>query len=427
MSEDKDSVPKMRFLGFTDAWERRKLGDVIKMVGGATPSKANKDYWGGDIVWLSSQEIKDRYVSAGTYTITEKAVRESATKVVPAFTPLIVSRSGILARMFPIALPTVDVAINQDIKALFFDSKILDTDFFVSQLEMKENTILTSIVKTGTTVQSVNMPDFEKLIISIPCIQEQQKIGKTFKCLDKIINLHQRKLNNVKNLKAGLLQKMFPKNGEDFPEVRFPGFTDAWVQRRFVSVFDPIPNNTLSRADLNYDDGKIKSVHYGDILIKYGAVTDCGKDVIPFITGAEVSDYQSQLLQDGDVLIADAAEDETVGKATEIAGVTSIPVVSGLHTIACRPKVKMQPNYLGYYMNSPSYHQQLIPLMQGIKVLSISRTNLAQTIICYPTSAQEQSQIGKVFAYIDHLITLHQRKLAHLQQQKKSLLHQMFV
>ncbi|WP_345788135.1 restriction endonuclease subunit S [Desulfitobacterium hafniense] len=161
---------------------------------------------------------------------------------------------------------------------------------------------------------------------------------------------------------------------------------------------------------MNYERGKIKSVHYGDILIKYGAVTNCGKGMIPFITGAEISDYRSQLLQDGDVLIADAAEDETVGKVTEIAGISDIPMVSGLHTIACRPRVKMQPNYLGYYMNSPSYHQQLLPLMQGIKILSISRTNLAKTTICYPVSAQEQLQIGKMFRDLDHLVTLHQRE-----------------
>ncbi|PYY29766.1 restriction endonuclease subunit S [Paenibacillus illinoisensis] len=204
-----EDFPEIRFPGFTDAWEQRELREVIKMVGGATPSKANKTYWGGDIVWLSSQEIKERYVSAGTYTITEKAVRESATKVVPAFTPLIVSRSGILARMFPITLPTVDVAINQDIKALFFDKKILDTDFVVSQLEWKEKMILTSIVKTGTTVQSVNMPDFEKLIISIPSIQEQQKIGEAFKKLDYLITLHRRELDALKETKKAFLQKMF--------------------------------------------------------------------------------------------------------------------------------------------------------------------------------------------------------------------------
>ena len=211
------------------------------------------------------------------------------------------------------------------------------------------------------------------------------------------------------------------------PDIRFAGFTAAWEQRKFDAVFDPIPNNTLSRADLNYDDGKIKSVHYGDILIKYGAVIDCGTDVIPFITGADASDYRSLFLQDGDVLIADAAEDETVGKATEIVGIAGIPVVSGLHTIACRPKVEMQPYYLGYYMNSPSYHQQLLPLMQGIKVLSISRTNLAKTTVCYPATEQEQLQIGRLFANLDHLITLHQRELSKLKNMKKALLEKMFV
>jgi type I restriction enzyme S subunit len=204
--EDK---PEIRFAGFTDAWEQRKLGEVVKMVGGATPSKANPAYWDGDIVWLSSQEIKDRYVSAGTYTITEKAMRESTTKVVPALTPLIVSRSGILARMFPITLPTVDVAINQDIKALFFEKNFLDTDFFVSQLESKEKTILSDTVKTGTTVQSVNMPDFEKLIITIPSMREQLQIGQLFKDLGNLITLHQRELVKLRNMKKALLEKMF--------------------------------------------------------------------------------------------------------------------------------------------------------------------------------------------------------------------------
>ena len=204
--------------------------------------------------------------------------------------------------------------------------------------------------------------------------------------------------------------RIMTANQNHEPGVRFSGsFTFAWEQRRFDEVFSPIPNNTLSRADLNYDDGKIKSVHYGDILIKYGAVVDCRIDVIPFITGAEPLDYKSLILQNGDVLIADAAEDETVGKATEIAGITDIPVVSGLHTIAYRPKVKMKPNYLGYYMNSPSYHSQLLPLMQGIKVLSISRTNLAKTTVFYPAAEQEQAQIGQLFVGLDHLITLHQR------------------
>ncbi len=211
---------------------------------------------------------------------------------------------------------------------------------------------------------------------------------------------------------------------------QFLAKSDAWEQCKFDLLFESIPNNSLSRANLNYDNGKIKNIHYGDILIHYGAVTDSDKENIPFITDttdAEIGKYQNQFLQDGDILIADAAEDETVGKATEMSGISDIPVVSGLHTIACRPMLKMQPYYLGYYMNSLPYHQQLLPLMQGIKVLSVSRANLYKTTIYYPGAAQEQQQIGSLFRKLDHLITLHQRKYEKLLNIKKALLEKMFV
>ena len=116
--------PEIRFKGFADAWEQRKCSDFIKLVGGATPSKANKDYWDGDIVWLSSQEIKGGFVSKGTYNITQKAVDDNTTKMIPANTPMFISRSGILANSFPITRALCNVAINQDIKALLFDHTV---------------------------------------------------------------------------------------------------------------------------------------------------------------------------------------------------------------------------------------------------------------------------------------------------------------
>ena len=194
------------------------------------------------------------------------------------------------------------------------------------------------------------------------------------------------------------------------PKLRFPGFAVAWEQHRFDELFAPVPNNSLSRAKLNYVSGDVKSIHYGDVLIKYGAITDCSKAEIPFVTDAEASDYQDGFLRDNDILIADAAEDETVGKATEIAGITDVPVVAGLHIIACRPKTKIARGYLGYYINSPSFHGPLLPLMQGTKVLSVSRSTLAGTTVTYPTQRQEQHQLGAFFASLDDLIALHQRK-----------------
>ena len=184
----------------------------------------------------------------------------------------------------------------------------------------------------------------------------------------------------------------------------------SWEQRKFDEVFDcTIPNNTLSRAELNYESGSVRNIHYGDILIKYGSVVDVQNDEIPFATGKSSDDFKGALLKDGDIIIADTAEDETTGKACEIGNSQGLDVVSGLHTMVCRPHNKMALGYLGYYLNSDAYHHQLLPLMQGIKVLSLSRTNVQKTMVCYPKSKTEQQLIADYFRHLDNLITLHQR------------------
>lgn len=171
-------------------------------------------------------------------------------------------------------------------------------------------------------------------------------------------------------------------------------------------------NNTLSRADLSYDSGVAMNVHYGDILVKFGEVLDIKSERLPMIVDETVLDkYKSSFLKNGDIIIADTAEDETVGKCTEIAGLSDEYVISGLHTIPYRPLQKFAFGYLGYYMNSTSYHNQLLPLMQGIKVTSISKVSLQNTVIIYPKSKVEQAAIGKYFYNLDNLITLHQRKI----------------
>ena len=113
---------------------------------------------------------------------------------------------------------------------------------------------------------------------------------------------------------------------------------------------------------------------------------------------------------DGDVIIADTAEDNTVGKCAEIIGIADKAVVSGLHTIPCRPRSQFAQGYLGYFMNSPAFHDQLLPLMQGTKVTSVSKSAMADTLICYPPDVTEQALIGQHFMKLDNLITLHQRQ-----------------
>lgn len=185
----------------------------------------------------------------------------------------------------------------------------------------------------------------------------------------------------------------------------------SWEQREFKNTFDFLQNNTLSRADLSDEEGSALNVHYGDILVKYGEVLDVSTEQIPYIVDdAIVKKYSSSGLQNGDIIIADAAEDETVGKCTEIANLQEITVLAGLHTIPVRSRIKFSCGYLGYYMNSSSYHDQLLPLMQGTKVSSISKSAIQDTMILYPKSADEQQKIGDYFRNLDSIITLHQRE-----------------
>lgn len=195
------------------------------------------------------------------------------------------------------------------------------------------------------------------------------------------------------------------------PRCFLGSFDFSWEQRKFGEVFDcTVPNNTLSRAELSYDEGTVLNVHYGDVLIKYDSVLDVQKDDIPRIPHRCREDFNGALLQDGDVIIADTAEDETTGKACEIGNLQGSAIVSGLHTMVCRPRNKMALGYLGYYLNSNAYHHQLLPLMQGIKVLSLSRSNIQKTSVSYPSAMKEQQLIASYFSQLDHLITLHQRE-----------------
>lgn len=200
------------------------------------------------------------------------------------------------------------------------------------------------------------------------------------------------------------MDKIDNKTPPNVPTLRFKEFADFWQQRTFNETFDILTNNTLSRAELNYEDGEYKNIHYGDVLIKFSAFTDVSSADVPYINDDSVpTKLCSTLLQNGDIVLADTAEDYTVGKATEVENIFENKVVSGLHTIPCRPKMRFSPRYLGYYVNSPKYHNQLIPFIQGVKVSSISKSLIKNTFISYP-SLSEQSKIASFLSCLDEKI-----------------------
>ena len=256
---------------------------------------------------------------------------------------------------------------------------------------------------------------FVRVTCNLPSVDEQRNITKLFETLDNLITLHQRKYEKIVNVKKSMLEKMFPRDGASVPEIRFAGFTDPWEQRKLGDCFDFLQNNTLSRAELVSDPGAALNVHYGDILTTFGEYLDTSREEMAYIPNQAIVDkFKGSFLADGDIVMADTAEDETVGKCSEIAGLQGKAAISGLHTIPLRPTEKFAPGFLGYYMNSGAYHDQLLPLMQGIKVTSVSKNAIRNTDISYPFDITEQAAIGQYFIRLDTLITLHQRERTYI-------------
>ena len=179
---------------------------------------------------------------------------------------------------------------------------------------------------------------------------------------------------------------------------------EEWDVQSFSDTFRVLNNNTYSRAELNYDSGQFKNIHYGDVLILFPEVLDCTREDVPYINDGVRISSSAQPLQDGDVVMADTAEDETVGKVTEVTNTSDKPVMAGLHTIPFRVKSgKFVPKWLGYYMNSHLYHDQLLPYIHGTKVSSVSKGSLGDTVILLPKTS-EQKKIVNALRDVDALI-----------------------
>ena len=206
---------------------------------------------------------------------------------------------------------------------------------------------------------------------------------------------------------------------EKRPKLRFPGFDEPWCSHKFSAVFSFLQNNTLSRAELDAT-GDVLDIHYGDVLIKYGSILDATDNTIPhIISGHESTNYD--YLQDGDIIVADTAEDKTVGKTIELLNISGRKIEAGLHTVPCRPLFPFASMYLGYYMNTPHYHKQLIPLMQGIKVLSISKGNISKTEISSPQTIAEQEKISRFLYLLDQRAAAQSKIIDALKKYKRGV------
>lgn len=262
----------------------------------------------------------------------------------------------------------------------------------------------------ATGVPSLSKETINKIEVTIPsALSEQRRIASILSSADKVIDSTQKLIAKYKQIKQGMMEDLLkPKEG--------------WKKVKFDNFFEMLPNNTLSREDLNSQGGSFQNIHYGDVLIKYPYCLDCNIHEIPYIN-RDVK-FNSTKAIDGDVIFADTAEDDTVGKCVELINVGDRKIVSGLHTYLCRPKFKMSVGYLGYFLNSNVYHNQLLPYIAGSKVSSVNRKSIAQTYICFP-DLSEQCRIASILSGIDKKIESEEKVLEKYKKIKKGLMEKL--
>lgn len=246
----------------------------------------------------------------------------------------------------------------------------------------------------GSGVQNLNKEVVKKVSVFLPSLPEQEEIARTLSQFDAYIDDLSDLIEKKKSIRDGALEDLISGR------TRLDGFNDEWVVYPFSQYFTLLPTNTYSREQLS-NGGEVGNIHYGDVLIRYGNVlTD--DDEIPRLKDSSKINERSYL-QMNDVLIADTAEDETVGKVVQI-GKVFIPLVGGLHTVACRPNYETAEGFLGYYMNSSHYHDQLYPYITGIKVSSVSKKSFGKTYLRIPADSNEQKAIVSVLTEMDNEI-----------------------
>lgn len=414
MSENNTNVPKIRFPGFTDAWEQRKLGDVTKSYSGGTPSVGKSEYYDGEIPFIRSAEINS---DSTELFITESGLNNSSAKMVEVG-DILYALYG--ATSGEVGISRINGAINQAILAIQSEAGY-DSQFIMQWLRSQKQKIIDKYLQGGQGNLSGSI--VKDLQIEFPNYEEQKAIGQFFQNLDHLITLHQRRLGHLQDRKKSLLQKMFPKNGADVPEIRFPGFTHAWEQRRFYDLIKNLTGGASIKPD-DYQEMGVRTIPKG--AVNSSGVADLSGS--KHITNVFFEKNISSKVSTGDLVtsLRDLVPSApNMGRIVKIKGKKeSFLMPQGVYRIELQNDV--DADFIIAFSNSDKYRKVISAEKNGSTQVHIRNGEFLNIEIQTP-NFDEQKKIGNFFNQLDQLITLHQRKLNHLQEQKKSLLQQMFV
>lgn len=406
----KSDAPAIRFKGFSDAWEQRKLTEFVEFFSGLTytPNDVQEN---GTLVLRSSNVSNGEVVDADNVYVNPQVVNSENVKVGDI---VVVVRNGSRsligkhAQIKAFMPNTVIGAFMTGIRSECpeFTNALLNTSRFEEEIAMN----------MGATINQITGYMFSKMEFKVPCLDEQKKIGEYFEKLDRLVTLHQRKFEKLTNVKKSMLEKMFPQNGSSYPEIRFKGFTDPWEQRKLE---DYLTVSTEKNTGNIYGRSDVLSVS-GD----YGIVNQIEFQGRSF-AGASVLNYG--VVQAGDVVYTKSPlNSNPYGIIKTNKGKPGI--VSTLYAVY-HPKENTFSDFIQVYFEQHArMNNYMHPLVnKGAKNdMKVSAENALKGPVCFP-SRVEQESISAFFSVLDDLITLHQRELEKLQNIKKSMLEKMFV
>ncbi len=397
----KKKVPELRFPGFTDDWEERKLGDEVRIVMGQSPNSENYTDDPNDYILVQGNaDMKNGRVLPRVWTtqVTKQAEKDD----------LILS---VRAPVGDIGKTAYDVVIGRGVAA------IKGNEFIFQNLGKMKSDGYWTRYSTGSTFESINSTDIKEAIISVPAIEEQDKIGSFFKQLDETIALHQRKLDLLKEQKKGYLQKMFPKNGAKVPELRFAGFADDWEERKLSDVANHRGGTAIEKY---FDkDGVYKVISIGSYGLNSQYVDQNIRAISNEITDGRVvnSGELTMVLNDktangtiiGRTLLVEKDNEYVINQRTEIIS----------------PKENFDSSFAYTILNGP-FREKVKRIVQGGTQIYVNYPAVSNLNLELP-EIEEQQKIGSFFKQLDDTIALHQRKLDLLKEQKKGFLQKMFV
>jgi len=406
------TVPKLRFPEFWDAgeWEETKLGNIGEFTGGGTPSRSNGAYWDGNIPWISSSDISEESIYEINISrfITEKAVQESATKLVPENSILLISRVGV----GKLAITVKSVCTSQDFTN--FTPTKGNLIFLAYFLKLSKNNIL--LLNQGTSIKGFTKDDIANLKVGLPYIKEQQKIADCLSSIDDRITAETQKLDTLKAHKKGLMQQLFPAEGETLPKLRFSQFRDVgeWINTSLGKVSKITSGGTPSRSNKDFWKGNIPWVTTS--LIDFNTIFNTNE----YISEVGLKGSSAKLFPKNTILMAMYGQGKTRGKVA----ILGIEATTNQACAAILLNKELDINFV--FQNLASRYDEIRELSNRGGQENLSAGLIEAIYFSYPIDKSEQQKIANCLSSLDELITAQTQKIDTIKTHKKGLMQQLF-